>query len=141
MDRRPGDPRVAVLPARRGDRLPGAGSGAADHRRRRDAATAPGWRRAIGDGWTAFDDNFEANLPTYLETLEPSTAGARADQQVLVGFQGDWLGDERSRDTDGSASPRAAWERWQAAGADGAIVLARTTEDVDALVPGRVERW
>jgi hypothetical protein len=36
--------------------------------------------------------------------------------------------------------PRATWERWHEAGADGAIVLARTTEDVDALVES-VARW
>ncbi len=42
----------------------------------------------IGDGWTAFDDNFEQNLPLYLESLE-TTGRARADQRVLVGFQGD----------------------------------------------------
>jgi hypothetical protein len=36
--------------------------------------------------------------------------------------------------------PRATWERWREAGADGAIVLARSTEDVDALVDS-VARW
>ena len=93
----------------------------------------------IGDGWTAFDTNFEQNLPLYLETL--AAAGRRReDQLVLVGFQGEWLSDERFRETPWFHEPRAAWERWRAAGSDGAIVLARTTDDIDALVDA-VERW
>ncbi len=103
--------------------------------------TAAGARLAgrIGDGWTAFDANFEQNLPVYLESL---AAGGRRreDQTVLVGFQGDWLADGSIRDTPWIAEPRATWERWRAAGADGAIVLARSTEDVDALVEA-VDRW
>ena len=94
----------------------------------------------IGDGWSAFDDNFEQNLPLYLEAL--AAAGRRReDQRVIVGFQGDWLSDEsidrlavghRRRARPGSAGSEA--------GADGAIVLARTTADVDALVEA-AERW
>jgi alkanesulfonate monooxygenase SsuD/methylene tetrahydromethanopterin reductase-like flavin-dependent oxidoreductase (luciferase family) len=93
----------------------------------------------IGDGWSAFDDNFEANLPTYLESLEAS-GRQRSDQTVLVGFQGEWLGDASIRESPWIEAPRETWERWQSAGADGAIVLARTTDDVDALVDA-VERW
>lgn len=93
----------------------------------------------IGDGWNTFDDNFERNLPLYLEALD-AAGRRREDQTVLVGFQGDWLGDEAFRDTPWFAEPRETWERWRAAGADGAIVLARTTDDVDALVDA-VERW
>jgi alkanesulfonate monooxygenase SsuD/methylene tetrahydromethanopterin reductase-like flavin-dependent oxidoreductase (luciferase family) len=93
----------------------------------------------IGDGWSTFDDNFEANLPRYLEAL--AAAGKRReDQTVLVGFQGDWLGAGSFRDTPWFASPRETWARWGAAGADGAIVLARTTDDIDAMVDA-VERW
>jgi alkanesulfonate monooxygenase SsuD/methylene tetrahydromethanopterin reductase-like flavin-dependent oxidoreductase (luciferase family) len=93
----------------------------------------------IGDGWSTFDDNFEANLPRYVEALE-GAGRSRADQTVLVGFQGDWLGDEAFRDTAWFHEPRASWVRWQEAGADGAIVLARTTDDVDAMVDA-VARW
>jgi alkanesulfonate monooxygenase SsuD/methylene tetrahydromethanopterin reductase-like flavin-dependent oxidoreductase (luciferase family) len=93
----------------------------------------------IGDGWNTFEDNFEANLPTYLEALE-AHGRRRADQLVLVGFQGDWLGDESVADTDWVRDPAAARERWRSAGADGAIVLARTTADVDALVEA-ANRW
>ena len=93
----------------------------------------------IGDGWTAFDDNFEANLPAYLESLEES-GRSRADQTVIVGFQGDWLSNERIADGPWVSEPRETWERWRAAGADAVIVLARTTADVDALVAA-VDRW
>jgi alkanesulfonate monooxygenase SsuD/methylene tetrahydromethanopterin reductase-like flavin-dependent oxidoreductase (luciferase family) len=93
----------------------------------------------IGDGWSAFDTNFEANLPLYLEALE--TAGRRReDQRVIVGFQGDWLGEESVVDSSWVTEPRETWDRWRAAGADEVIVLAKTTEDVDALV-GAVDRW
>jgi alkanesulfonate monooxygenase SsuD/methylene tetrahydromethanopterin reductase-like flavin-dependent oxidoreductase (luciferase family) len=93
----------------------------------------------IGDGWNAFDDNFEANLPTYLEALE-GAGKLRRDQLVLVGFQGEWLSDADIRETEWVREPAAARERWAAAGADGAIVLARTTSDVDALIDARA-RW
>ena len=93
----------------------------------------------IGDGWSAFDDNFEQNLPLYLESLEAS-GRRREDQRVLVGFQGDWLGDESIEGSPWVQAPRETWERWQSAGADGAIVLARTTADIDALVEA-AERW
>lgn len=87
----------------------------------------------IGDGWTTFEDNFEDHRPLYLEALE--LAGRRrADQLVLVGFQDDWLAEGSIRDSPWVTDPRATWQRWQAAGADGAIVLARSDDDVEALV-------
>ena len=103
--------------------------------------TAAGARLAgrIGDGWTAFDVNFETSLPVYLESLEAS-GRKREEQRVFVGFQGEWLSDETIVDSPWVREPRATWERWREAGADGAIVLARTTEDVDALVES-VARW
>lgn len=103
--------------------------------------TANGARLAgrIGDGWSAFDDNFEEHLPLYLESLE-ANGKRREDQTVLVGFQGDWLADSDVRDTSWIDAPRETWERWRDAGADGAIVLARTTEDVGALVEA-TNRW
>jgi alkanesulfonate monooxygenase SsuD/methylene tetrahydromethanopterin reductase-like flavin-dependent oxidoreductase (luciferase family) len=104
-----------------------------------ETAAGAGLAGRIGDGWTAFDDNFEAHLPLYLESL---AAGGRRreDQTVLVGFQGDWLAEGSIRDTPWTSEPRATWDRWQAAGADGAVVLARSTDDVDALVDS-VARW
>jgi len=79
--------------------------------------TRPGARLAarIGDGWSTFDDNFEANLPVYLETLE-AEGRRRDEQQVLVGFQGDWLGEQSVADTPWVIEPRDAWARWRAAG-------------------------
>jgi alkanesulfonate monooxygenase SsuD/methylene tetrahydromethanopterin reductase-like flavin-dependent oxidoreductase (luciferase family) len=92
----------------------------------------------IGDGWSTFE-NFEENLPVYLEALEEA-GRRREDQLVLAGFQRDWLSDERIVDTPWIQAPREEWARWKAAGADGAVVLARTTEDVDALVAA-TDRW
>ena len=92
-----------------------------------------------GDGWSGFEDNFEQNLPLYLEALEAS-GKRREDQLVLVGFQGDWLGDASIAETGWVQAPGETWQRWKDAGADGAIVLARTTEDVDALVEA-AQRW
>jgi alkanesulfonate monooxygenase SsuD/methylene tetrahydromethanopterin reductase-like flavin-dependent oxidoreductase (luciferase family) len=93
----------------------------------------------IGDGWNTFEDNFEANLPVYLEALAEH-GRRREDQLVIVGFQGDWLSDEAIADSPWVTEPRETWGRWHEAGADGAIVLARTTADVDALVSA-VDRW
>jgi alkanesulfonate monooxygenase SsuD/methylene tetrahydromethanopterin reductase-like flavin-dependent oxidoreductase (luciferase family) len=104
--------------------------------------TAAGARLAgrIGDGWTAFDVNFEENLPLYLESLE-ATGKRREDQRVYVGFQGaSWLGDFDIAESEWCREPRAAWQKWHAAGADGAVVLARNLSDIDALVAA-AERW
>ncbi len=93
----------------------------------------------IGDGWTTFEDNFVEHLPLYLEAL--ATSGRRReDQRVYVGFQGDWLSDETLEGSPWVTAPRETWHRWREAGADGVIVLARTTADVDALVEA-TERW
>lgn len=103
--------------------------------------TAAGARLAgrIGDGWSTFDDNFEANLPLYLEALAAS-GRARSEQLVLVGSQGDWLDNGRLAGTGWIVDPRATWERWREAGADGAIVTAKSDADIDALVDA-VARW
>ena len=93
----------------------------------------------IGDGWSTFEDNFEQNLPLYLESVE-AAGRRREDQRVYVGFQGDWLGDASIADSPWVKAPRETWQRWHEAGADGAIVLARTTADVDALVAA-ADRW
>jgi alkanesulfonate monooxygenase SsuD/methylene tetrahydromethanopterin reductase-like flavin-dependent oxidoreductase (luciferase family) len=104
--------------------------------------TRPGAALAarIGDGWSTFEDNFEQNLPVYLEALD-AAGRRREDQTVIVGFQGGWQKDASSViDSPWVSQPRETWERWRQAGADGAVVTARTTEDVDALVES-VQRW
>lgn len=93
----------------------------------------------IGDGWTTFDDTFETNLPLYLESLAAS-GRRREEQQVYVGFQRDWLGDAELARSPWVTAPHETWKRWRGAGADGVIVLARTTADVDALVEA-ASRW
>ena len=93
----------------------------------------------IGDGWTAFDTNFESSLPIYLGSLE-AAGRKRADQLVLVGFQGGRSGEDALGASPWIDAPRETWQRWREAGADGAVVTARTTADVDALVAA-TGRW
>jgi alkanesulfonate monooxygenase SsuD/methylene tetrahydromethanopterin reductase-like flavin-dependent oxidoreductase (luciferase family) len=103
--------------------------------------TAAGARLAarIGDGWSTFEDTFEERMPIYLETLE-AAGRRREDHRVYVGFEGEWLSDETLIGSPWVEAPSETWARWREAGADGAIVLARTTADIDALVEARA-RW
>ena len=78
------------------------------------------------------------DLPVYLEALE-AAGKRREDQTLYVGFQGEWLSDETLDDSPWVLEPRRRGSGG-AAGADGAIVLARTTADVDLLVDA-VARW
>jgi alkanesulfonate monooxygenase SsuD/methylene tetrahydromethanopterin reductase-like flavin-dependent oxidoreductase (luciferase family) len=89
----------------------------------------------VGDGWTAFEDNFDENLPAYLEALEEA-GRSRAAQTVLVGFQGE----VPLRDGPWVAAPAETWARWREAGADGAVVTANSPDDVEALVEAAA-RW
>jgi alkanesulfonate monooxygenase SsuD/methylene tetrahydromethanopterin reductase-like flavin-dependent oxidoreductase (luciferase family) len=104
--------------------------------------TPAGARRAarIGDGWTASDTNFEALLPEYLEMLH--TSGRRRKDQLLLveANAGDWLSDASLEASPWVSEPRATWAHWRDAGADGAVILARSRPDIDALVDA-VERW
>jgi alkanesulfonate monooxygenase SsuD/methylene tetrahydromethanopterin reductase-like flavin-dependent oxidoreductase (luciferase family) len=91
----------------------------------------------IGDGWTTPAAQLRSLLPTYREAL--AAAGReRAAQRVLVAFDlakgatlagSEWVDD-----------PAAAAARWRAAGADGAIVGASSTDDVDRLVEAVARR-
>jgi alkanesulfonate monooxygenase SsuD/methylene tetrahydromethanopterin reductase-like flavin-dependent oxidoreductase (luciferase family) len=92
----------------------------------------------IGDGWSTFE-NFEDHLPIYLEALEEA-GRRREDQLVIAGFQGEWLSDEPLAVSPWVAAPRETWDHWHEVGADGVIVLARTTEDIDALVAA-TDHW
>ena len=93
----------------------------------------------IGDGWTAFEETFERDLPRYLAALD-ERAAPRAAQLVLVGFQAGRSGQDALRGSPWIAAPRETLARWRAAGADGAIVTARTDADVDALIDA-AGRW
>ena len=82
--------------------------------------TAAGARLAgrIGDGWSAFDDNFEANLPLYLEALEASgrkrerpARPRRFPGRMGVGSidRGLAVGDRAARDLGALAGGRRRW--------------------------------
>ena len=97
------------------------------------AETRPGANLAarVGDGWTTPAPDLASLLPAYLDALA-SAGRDRAGQHIVVAFDlpkraslagSPWVED-----------PVAEAERWRAAGADGAVVEARTTADVDRLV-------
>ena len=141
VDRRPGHAAVAVLPAARrvcasrcrsrrrriilgGETRTGARAGRADRRRldrlRRQLRGQP------------------AHLPRSPRGGWPAARRPDGDRRV-PGRLGQ--GRERRPSTrHGSGSRASTWERWREAGADGAILTARSTEDVDALVES-VARW
>jgi alkanesulfonate monooxygenase SsuD/methylene tetrahydromethanopterin reductase-like flavin-dependent oxidoreductase (luciferase family) len=94
----------------------------------------------IGDGWTASEPNFQKRLPDYLEALAESNR-RRDDQLLLLEVdEGDWLADTSLKESRWVLEPRATWERWREAGADGAVILVRSPADVDMLVTA-VDRW
>jgi hypothetical protein len=137
--RRSRDATVAVLPVGGCGRAAGARSATPDHRGRRDPT-----RRGPGGTDRRRLEHVRGQLrgepAVYLEALE-SAGKRREDQTVIVGFQGEWLKDASSViDSPWVTAPRETWERWRNAGADSAIVTARTTEDVDALVESTA-RW
>jgi alkanesulfonate monooxygenase SsuD/methylene tetrahydromethanopterin reductase-like flavin-dependent oxidoreductase (luciferase family) len=105
------------------------------------AASPRGLRIAArsADGWAAEIDDFERLLPAYLEALA-ANGKSRADAWIAVGFGSGKAGQDALVDSPWIASPRETWARYAAAGADEAIVTARTTADVDRLVAA-VDRW
>ena len=105
------------------------------------AASPRGLRIAASraDGWAAEIDDFERLLPVYLEAL--AAAGkSRNDAWIAVGFGSGKSGQDVLTGSPWVDAPRETWERYAEMGADEAIVPARTTNDVDALV-GAAERW
>jgi len=97
------------------------------------AESRPGVELAarLGDGWTTPAATLAERLPAYLDTL--AAAGrARSEQQVLAAFDL-----PRSASLAGSLwveDPAAAAAAWSAAGANGVVLAANTTADVDLLV-------
>jgi len=105
------------------------------------AASPRGLRIAanLADGWAAEIDDFERLMPVYLEAL--AAAGrSRRDAWIAVGFGSGKSGQDVLVNSPWIDAPRETWARYAEAGADEAVVPARTTNDVDALVRA-VERW
>ena len=85
----------------------------------------------IGDGWTVPAPRLAEHLPAYLAAL--AEAGrARSSTSILAAF--DLAKGQSLAGTAWAEDPAGSAARWQAAGADGAVVGARSTEDVDCLV-------
>jgi len=93
----------------------------------------------FGDGWAAEVEHFEPLLPAYRERLAAEGSSV-ADAWIAVGFGGGKSGEDALGGSPWVEAPRETWARYEALGADEAIVAARTTNDVDALVAAR-ERW
>lgn len=93
----------------------------------------------IGDGWTTRPDLLERLSPIFAESL--ALAGRdRHAVSVLVGWEGGRAGQDALRASPWVDAPRETLAEWQARGADGIVLTARTTADVDALVRA-AERW
>lgn len=105
------------------------------------AASPRGLRIAArgADGWAAEIVDFERLLPVYLEALA-AEGRSRADAWIAVGFGSGKSGQDALTGSPWIEAPRETWARYAETGVDEAIVTARTTNDVDALV-GAVDRW
>jgi alkanesulfonate monooxygenase SsuD/methylene tetrahydromethanopterin reductase-like flavin-dependent oxidoreductase (luciferase family) len=105
------------------------------------AQSATGARLAarLADGWSTRPDLLERLLPAYEDALA-SAGRARRDVSVLVGWEDGRSGEDALRGSPWIEDPAGTLDAWRAAGADGAILTARTDADVDALVEA-AERW
>lgn len=93
----------------------------------------------VGDGWAAEIDRFEELLPRFRAALA-AEGRAIEDAWIALGFGGGRTGEDALGGSPWVERPREEWARWAAMGVDEAIVTARTTNDIDALV-GAVDRW
>ena len=103
------------------------------------AESRPGAELAarIGDGWTTPAPSLAPLLASYLDAL--ATAGRdRASQRILVAF--DLPKGATLETSPWVLDPAAAAGEWRAAGADGAVVGANSSADVDVLVEAAVRR-
>jgi alkanesulfonate monooxygenase SsuD/methylene tetrahydromethanopterin reductase-like flavin-dependent oxidoreductase (luciferase family) len=85
----------------------------------------------IGDGWTVPAVMLAERLLVYLEALEEADRD-RSAVRVLAAF--DLRPNESLAGSPWVEDPTGAAAAWRAAGADGAVVAARTSDDVDLLV-------
>ena len=139
VDRRAGDARLAVLSAGRGVRLSRPGPPAADHHRGRDRRPAHGSRAGSATAGRRSTTTSRRTCRS-ISSRSPRPAGDARTRASSSGSRATGWATSRSPESPWVEAPRETWERWQAAGADGAIVLARTTADVDALVEA-TDRW
>lgn len=105
------------------------------------AASGVGLRLAaeLADGWTTPAERFERLAPHWREAVRAAGRDP-ADLLVLVAFGGGRAGEPALAGSPWVDDPAAELACWRARGADGVIVTARTTSDVDALV-GAAERY
>jgi alkanesulfonate monooxygenase SsuD/methylene tetrahydromethanopterin reductase-like flavin-dependent oxidoreductase (luciferase family) len=102
-----------------------------------ETVAGPALAARIGDGWTTFTDRFVLDLPRYVEALE-ANARERTAVRVIVGYEGG--PGQALGATAWIADPRGEPERWRDAGADEAVVTARSEGDIEALIRAAA-RW
>jgi alkanesulfonate monooxygenase SsuD/methylene tetrahydromethanopterin reductase-like flavin-dependent oxidoreductase (luciferase family) len=85
----------------------------------------------IGDGWTVPAALLAERLPVYLDALAGS-GRERSATSIFAAF--DLVKGESLAGSPWVEDPAGTASRWRAAGADGAVVAARTADDVDLLV-------
>jgi alkanesulfonate monooxygenase SsuD/methylene tetrahydromethanopterin reductase-like flavin-dependent oxidoreductase (luciferase family) len=96
-----------------------------------ETASGVGLAARVGDGWTVPAGVLAERLPAYLDAL--AAAGRpRGEQRVIVAF--DLAKGTSLAGSPWAEEPAAEAERWRSAGADGAVVAAGSTADVDLLV-------
>ena len=91
------------------------------------------------DGWAAEINDFERLLPIYDDALA-AVGRSRRDAWIALGFGRGKTGRDELVGSPWVDSPRETWLRYSELGVSEAIVTARTTNDIDALVEA-VDRW
>ena len=93
----------------------------------------------LGDGWAAEIDDFEKLMPVYREALA-AEGRSLGDAHIALGFSGGKSGQDALVDSPWIEAPGETWARYAELGVAEAIIDARTTNDVDALVRA-ADRW
>ncbi len=91
----------------------------------------------IGDGWTVPGAALEELLPIYADAL---AAGGRDRSTATILAAFDLGKNETLAGSPWVEDPAGTAAHWRGAGADGAVVGVRTTDDVDLLVDAAVRR-
>jgi alkanesulfonate monooxygenase SsuD/methylene tetrahydromethanopterin reductase-like flavin-dependent oxidoreductase (luciferase family) len=91
----------------------------------------------IGDGWTVPASVLDSHLPIFRDALAEN-GRSRRQVRVMVAF--DLAKGETLVGSPWVGAPAETAARWRDAGADGAVVAARSTRDVDLLVEAASRR-
>ena len=113
-------------PLHEASRPPRPGPAAADHHRWRDAGRGAAWPVGSATAGRPSTTTSSRTCRSISRRSRRPVAGARTSACSSASRATGWA-TNRSTESPWVQAPRETWERWQSAGADGAIVLARTT--------------